>query len=194
MKKQLAAAIGMTLTLGVGQALAQVNESTAGMAADAAPTCADLNWTADVLANNPDIAQSCQAVYEKDGKLYAKATIEVVRVRGNRVTFRPLHTDGTKGDSRSMTVDSDWRAEIGGRKYRASDLMRGQQLNVYLPEDRFALAVADDDSPEELEMVVVEEEVVEMPTTASPLFLIGAAGAAFVALGGLLGGLRRRLS
>ena len=192
MKKKLVVATGLALAMSAGQLMAQ-NASTADMVKEA-PTCADLNWSAEVLAENPDIGMTCQAVYEKDGKLYAKASIEVVRVRGNRMTFRTLHTDGTKGDSRSITLDPSWRAEIGGRTYRASDLMRGQQLNVYLPEDRFALAVEDVDGPDEAEIVVIEEEVVEMPTTASPLFLIGAVGGAFLALGGLLGGLRRRLS
>jgi hypothetical protein len=183
MKKQvLAAATGMALSLMVGQVQAQ------------APTCADLDWSAQTLAANPDIAMTCQAVYEKDGKLYAKASIEVVRVRGNRMTFRTLHTDGTKGESRSVVLDSGFRAEIGGRSYRASDLMRGQQLNVYLPEDRFALVVEDADGPDEIDAVAIEEEVVEMPTTASPLFLVGVIGAGFLALGGLFGGLRRRFS
>ena len=72
--------------------------------------------------------------------------------------------------------------------------MRGQQLNVYLPEDRFALAIADADGPDEADIMMIEEEVVEMPTTSSPLFLFGLAGGAFLALGGLLTGLRRRLS
>ena len=182
MQKKLVVAMGMALALSAGSVSAQ----------DAAPTCADLNWSADVLAANPDIGASCQAVYEKDGKLYAKVSVEVIRVRGNRMTFRPLHTDGTMGDSRSVQLDSSWRAEIGGRSYRASDLMRGQQLNVYIPEDRFALAIEDADGPDEADIVMIEDEVVEMPTTASPLFLIGAAGGAFLALGGLLTGLRRR--
>ncbi len=184
MQKKLVVAMGMALALSAGSVSAQ----------DAAPTCADLNWSADVLAANPDIGASCQAVYEKDGKLYAKVSIEVIRVRGNRMTFRPLHTDGTMGDSRSVQLDSSWRAEIGGRSYRASDLMRGQQLNVYIPEDRFALAVEDADGPDEADIVMIEDEVVEMPTTASPLFLVGLAGGVFLALGGLLSGVRRRLS
>lgn len=184
MKKKMVVAMGMALALSAGSVSAQ----------DAAPTCADLNWSADVLAANPDIGMSCSAVYEKDGKLYAKVPIEVLRVRGNRMTFRPMHTDGTMGDSRSVQLDSAWRAEIGGRQYRASDLMRGQQLNVYIPEDRFALAIEDADGPDEADIVMIEEEVVEMPTTASPLFLVGLAGGAFLALGGLLSGVRRRLS
>jgi hypothetical protein len=185
MKKQLVIAMGMAMSLSVGQAMAQ-EEST--------PTCADLNWSAQVLAANPDIAKTCQAVYEKDGKLYAKASSEVVRVRGNRMTFRTLHTDGGKGDSRSIQLDNSWRAEIGGRQYRASDLMRGQQLNVYLPEDRFVLSVEDADGPDDMDALASEEEVVDMPTTASPLFLIGLAGGAFIALGGLLARLRRRIA
>lgn len=184
MKKKLVVGIGFALSLGMGQAMAQ----------DAAPTCADLNWSADVLAVNPDIAQTCKGVYEKNGKLFAKVGIEVIRVRGNRMTFRTMHNDGSKGDSRSIVLDNSFRAEIGGREYRASDLMRGQELNVYMPEDRFALIHEDADGPDEMDIVVIEEEVVEMPTTSSPLFMIGLLGGAFVALGGMLSGIRRRLA
>ncbi|MEP4485071.1 MAG: hypothetical protein ABJ013_05550 [Halioglobus sp.] len=193
MQKKLVLAMGMALSLSAGQAFAQ-NTSSEGMDIGTPTSCADLNWSAEVLAANPDIAMSCQAVYEKDGQLYAKASIEIIRVRGNRMTFRTMHTDGSKGDSRSITLPSTWRAEIGGRSYRASDLMRGQQLNVYLPEDRFALAVEDTDGVDTADVVVIEEAAVEMPSTASPLFLIGLAGGAFIALGGLLSGVRRRLS
>ena len=183
MKKKLVVAVGMALSLSMGQAaMAQV------------PTCDDINWSASVLAANPDIGQSCRGVYERNGEYYAKATIEVVRVRGNSMTFRPIHTDGSRGDSRTITVPADWRAEIGGRKYRASDLMRGQELNIYIPSDRWALYVADDDGLGDDDAVMMIEEAVEMPTTPSPLFLVGAAGAGFLALGGLLGGIRRRLS
>jgi len=188
MQKKMAVAVGMTLALSAGSLMAQDKSVSANY------TCADLNWAAEVLAMNPDINESCQAVYERGGELYAKTTIEVVRVRGSRMTFRPLHTDGTMGDSRSIQLDSDWRAEIGGRNYRASDLMRGQQLNVYLPQDRFALAIEDSDGPDEADFIMIEEEEVDMPTTASPLFLIGAAGGALLALGGVLSGLRRRFS
>jgi len=193
MQKKLVLAMGMALSLSAGQAFAQ-NTSSEGMDIGTPTSCADLNWSAEVLAANPDIAMACQAVYEKDGELYAKASIEIIRVRGNRMTFRTMHTDGSKGDSRSITLPSSWRAEIGGRSYRASDLMRGQQLNVYLPEDRFALAVEDSDGVDSADVVVIEEAAVEMPSTASPLFLIGLAGGAFIALGGLLSGVRRRLS
>ena len=188
MLKKMIVITGLGLALSAGSTFAQEEkvESTA-------VTCADLNWSAEVLARNPDIAAMCQTVYEKDGKLYAKTSVEVVRVRGNTMTFRPLHIDGTKGDSRSVTLDPSWRAEIGGRSYRASDLSRGQQLNVYLPEDRFALAVVDADGLDEGDFVVIDDATA-MPETASPLFLFGLAGGAFLALGGMFTTLRRRLS
>ncbi len=184
MSKKLVIAAGMALSLSTAQsALAQ------------AMTCDDITWAASVLAANPDIGESCRGVYERNGELYAKASIEVVRVRGNNMTFRPIHVDGTRGDSRSVTVPSDWRAEIGGRKYRASDLMRGQELNVYLPSDRFGFYMQDDDGLDDADTVMmIEEDVVDMPDTASPLFLVGLAGGGFLALGGLLSGLRRRRS
>jgi hypothetical protein len=188
MSKKIALAVGMTLSLSAGQLMASTAvESTT-------VTCADLNWSAEVLAANPDIAQMCRTVYEKDGKLFAKTSVEVVRVRGNTMTFRPKHTDGTMGDSRSVTLESSWRATIGGRQYRASDLSRGQSLNVYLPEDRFALAVEDDDGLDDADTMVAIEEATAMPETASPLFLVGLAGGVFLALGGMLSGIRRRLS
>lgn len=185
MSKKMVVVVGVAAALSAGSAMAQPTRS--------AVTCADLNWSAEVLAANPDIGQTCTSVWEKDGKLYAKAPIEVVRTRGNRMTFRTVHQDGSLGDSRSVVMESDWRADIGGRKYRTSDLMRGQRLNVYLPEDRFALIVEDEDGPDEMDMVDIEEEVM-MPTTASPLFLIGLAGGALLAVGGLFGRIRRRLA
>ena len=103
--------------------------------------CEDLKWSAEVLAANPDIAFACRGVFEKDGILYAKATIEVVRVSGNTLRFRTLRTDGSWGKRRSVTLGSQWRVRIDGQEYRLSELSEGQRMNIYLPEDRFALTV-----------------------------------------------------
>jgi hypothetical protein len=186
MLKKTIAITGLGFALASGSVLAQDKAESSTV------TCADLNWSAEVLARNPDIGQTCTAVYEKDGNLYAKVPVEVVRTRGNTMTFRTVHLDGSRGDSRSVTMDPSFRAQIGGRSYRVSDLNRGQQLNVYLPEDRFALIVEDADGPDAADAVDIDDATA-MPETASPLFLIGLAGGAFVALGGVVGAMRRRL-
>ncbi|MEM1190802.1 MAG: hypothetical protein AAF933_02745 [Pseudomonadota bacterium] len=123
-----------------------------------APTCDDLVWSAQVLAINPDIRKSCQGVYQRGDELFAKVTIEVTRVSGNRLGFRPQHLDGSMGKPRSITVPSTWRARLDGEDYRVRDLMPGQRLNVYVPEDRFALAVENEKlmSDEELELIEIE--------------------------------------
>lgn len=181
MKKHLiGAAIALALS---GQALAQ----------EPAPTCDDLVWSAQVLAANPDIAMSCQGVYARNGELYAKVTIELTRVRGNRLTFRPQHTDGSKGAQRSINVSSSWRADIEGRKYRAGELLPGQELSVYMPEDRFALAVHDGAFDGDEELITIEEAaVVAMPKTASPVYAALGAGLALLAMGFVMT-TRRRL-
>ena len=187
--KLLSIAAGVLLSLSASQLMAaKAVESTT-------VTCADLNWSAQVLAANPDIAAMCQTVYEKDGNLFAKVSIEVTRIRGNKMTFRPINTDGTKGESRRVTLGRDWSATIAGREYRLGDLIAGQELNEYLPEDRFALSIGYDEAyVGELIDIEPAEEPAAMPTTASPLFLIGLAGAGFLALGGLLSLIRRRLA
>ncbi len=105
------------------------------------PTCATLNWSEAVHRSYPDIDEICQGVYERDGVLYARAEVEVLRVTGNRLTLRTLHTDGSRGHQTSVRVGPDWRARIDGREYRVGELVGGQRLSVYIPEDRFAFAV-----------------------------------------------------
>lgn len=158
--------------------------NTQAFAQDLTPRCDDLVWSAQVIAVNPDIGLSCQGVYQRNDELFAKVTIELTRVRGNRISFRPQHVDGTVGTQRSITVGNNWRADIQGRKYRANELIPGQELSVYIPEDRFALAVHDGDFDGNEELIDIEEPtVVTMPKTASSLYLALGAGLALLSLG-----------
>lgn len=104
-----------------------------------APTCNDLTWSDEARQAYPDIDLLCRGVYERNGIYYAKALIEVSGVLGNKISFHVLHRDGTKGPLRGVRVSVNWTATLDGKTYRASELNRGQQLNIYLPEGRFAL-------------------------------------------------------
>lgn len=121
-----------------------------------AVTCAQLQWSAEVLAANPDVALACRGVFEKDEVLYAQAVIEVVSVRGNTMTFRTHRTDGSLGKPRTVNLDKGWRVQLDGREYRATQLLKGQQLRVYLPQDRFGLAIEDNDGPDAEEVVEIQ--------------------------------------
>ncbi len=65
-------------------------------------TCADIVFTPDMRTRYPDIQDACRDVVEVDGKRYAKVTIELVRTRNNRATFRFLETDGDRGRHRPL--------------------------------------------------------------------------------------------
>ncbi|GAB5413587.1 MAG: hypothetical protein Cons2KO_11900 [Congregibacter sp.] len=120
------------------------------------PTCSDLVWSAQVLAANPDIDDSCRGVYVRNNVFYAKVKIEVKQAHTNKISFRPIRTDGSMGPTRSIPVGSRWRANIDGKSLKAHELETGQQLSIYIPEDRFALAVDDIQVEEDPEMQAIE--------------------------------------
>jgi len=147
-------------------------------------TCADIEFHADVVARAPDIDQACRDVVELNGEKYAKTKVRLDDVRGNSARFHFIYPDGSRGSRHSVQVDSSWRATIQGREYRMRDLMRSQELSVYLPANRWeahfdaptatlvtyapvAIAAADDDDMGSGAM---------LPATASPLPLFGLFG------------------
>lgn len=137
-------------------ALAALPPAAPAGAQTRAVTCDELAWSAAMLAANPDIGRLCQGVYVKGERYYAKAFIRVLRVSGPRIVFRPLRTDGTLGERRAVTVPADWRVRSDGRTLLARDLRRGQELTVFIPEDRFAIAVQDADGPQATDLLPVE--------------------------------------
>ena len=121
------------------------------------PGCDDLKWSAEVLAANPDIRESCLGVYVRNNIYYARGLIELVRVSANALTFRPVLRDGSLGKVRRVRVPGSWRADIDGTAYRASDLYAGQRLSVYLPEDRFALSIDGGSAEGDDDLLSIEE-------------------------------------
>lgn len=115
----------------------------AASATERAPDCADLKWSAQVLEANPEIRESCLGVYVRNNTYYARSTVELLRVSAGKVIFRPVRRDGSLGKPQRISVPESWRITIDGRSYRPDDLVPGQRLNVYIPEDRFALSIHD---------------------------------------------------
>ena len=126
-------------------------------------SCADIDFASAVRANYPDVDQACLDVVERNGELFAKTSVEVIRARGNNVTFKFQHADGSFGPVQTAQLDPSWRAAIEGRNVRARDLVRGQQLNVYLPQDRW-----------EAHVVSTEEESTRAAPAYPPLLHVDA--------------------
>jgi LPXTG-motif cell wall-anchored protein len=156
-------------------------------------TCDDIEWSSMVTDEYPSIAKACDAVVQRDGRLFARVQVELLRVRGNTLTFRVLNNDGTSGGAYTQNMGTSWRANIGGRSYRARDLMRGQQLNVYMPSDRWAIIHETvEEEPDVAAVVVPVEPAPMLPETASQLPLIGVLGAGLLLVATGFAMLRRR--
>ena len=154
-------------------------------------TCADIEWSAVVTDRYPDIDLACNAVMEKNGQMYARVTVEVMRVSGTNITFKVIHRDGSSGGAYTQNVGNSWRANIGGDTYRARDLRRGQRLNVYMPPDRWAMIHDDEDGPD-MEDAISLTAAPMLPETASKLPLAGLFGALLLMMGAALTLLRRQ--
>ena len=164
-------------------------------------TCADITFSYEVTSKYPSVADGCRDVVEVDGERYAKMRVEMMSARGNVGTFRFMNKDGTYGPLESVTVDDDWRAELGGRSYRMRQLSPGQEMNIYIPGDKWEAHVAKDMSGS----ITVYYAVVlegggnsgsgaELPSTASPLPLIGMLGVGSLFTAFLMRVRRRRQS
>ncbi len=123
-----------------------------------------------------------------------KATVQ--SARGNRLTVR-----FDDGERFTYDVPPDFRFDIDGRKVRTRDLNRGDRINAYVTMHETApheihhversggsVTVISSDTPEP----VADRDM--LPSTASPLPLIGLLGALSLGLGGLGFAVRRRLS
>lgn len=122
-----------------------------------AASCAEVAWEQDLLALYPRIAEGCQEVVVSDDVKWAR--FEAAYVRSNRdgsVTLEFNNRQGRSLEELTLTFSPEQRVLIDGRPYRFSDLTRGQQLNVYIPEGMFAVAVEPGAAPEQLAQIVRE--------------------------------------
>ncbi len=142
-------------------------------------TCDEVTLGADITDKYPNAADACLEVIERDGQPFVKMKVQLTRPgSANRLTFRFVNEDGTFGPTHSVNPAPEWRANIGGRSYRARELSRGQELSVYLPSDRWEAHVAASGMVVETFSLIVitqaEPEPMMLPATASnmPLFAL----------------------
>lgn len=164
--------------------------ASAGAQEMTALSCKDFRPTPEALERFPNLAGACEGIVERDGELFGLFKAVVRRVRGNNVT---LYLPAT-GKTFSVRPDSSHRALIAGKKVRARDVVRGQEINIYLSVSEFA-------KPDIEEVAFVTEtdflvnlvvaDVAALPTTASMWPTIAMAGLCLLGAGYLLR--RRRL-
>lgn len=161
--------------------------------------CPDVDFNSSITSRFPDASDACLGIEVRDGRQYAHFQAELVGVSGNSVRARFRLPDGDYSDTYAFDVKPEARVEIEGRSYRYRDLERGQELDVYLPPDRWQFHIPESENFEVSRTVAVytpmqaADEGAMLPSTASPVPLIGAAGGVLSLIGLSLLGLLRLL-
>ncbi len=153
-------------------------------------SCDDFRPTSEALERYPDLVGACEGIVDRDGELYAKFTAVVRRAAGNSVTLYLPATDHTF----RANPDSSARVLLDGRKTRVRDLVRGQEVRIYLPVSEFGRPNIQEFAfvtEEDIIVNIAVERVEALPTTASVVPLVAVAGLLLLGLGAVLR--RRRL-
>jgi hypothetical protein len=156
--------------------------------------CSSVVWSERALATYPTIASACQSVEERNGKKYVKfqGTLERNVNRGQQLVVN--FKDGGKV---TLTPPPEAGFYVNGKKTAVADLQTGSQLNFYIAEDRLAAQFPDTPEVQTARLIIVpivvrEQQLASLPSTASPLPLVALSGLLSLGLGGLLTLIRRR--
>jgi hypothetical protein len=168
-----------------------------------AQTCDDLIWSAEVLADNPNIGDACLDVVEKGGQKVAKFHTRVIRQGVNSTIVQWQMPDGTWSDTQRRYPERGAYAELEGKPVRIVDMAARQEVNVYIPsEGNWSLpapaptaAAAPPPPPPPAPEPEPEPEPapVMLPTTATQLPMLALLGGVLLLMGGLVSVVRTRL-
>ena len=106
-----------------------------------------------------------------DGAKWARFEADFVRENANGSVVFDFkgHNDASMGQV-TLEPARNQRVTIDGQKYRFSELSRGQQLNVYVPEGMYAIALAPGAPAEALDKIVPPStEVAQVDTAPAPM-------------------------
>jgi hypothetical protein len=158
-----------TFSIPVAVAVALACASTAGAqqaeprtfakpAVDAA-SCADVVWQKEILAQYPNIAAACQEVVVSNDARFARFSGELVQVnRDGSVRFEFEDREGQSiGKPTTLQPAPTQRVLIEGRRYKFSELVPGQKLNIYVPEAGLAVATELGVPPASMARMVFDE-------------------------------------
>jgi hypothetical protein len=166
--------------------------------------CERVEFSAEVQARFPNIREACLDVINKDGEDYAVVKANLVRATARRMTVQVKRPDGSLSEPIGVNVRPNERLNIAGRMTPIQDVAIGQELTAYIHVTDPGIALAPAEEVEVVEFTPVPAtpepapepaavaSATEMPSTATPLPLLGTIGVLLLALGTGIAILRRR--
>lgn len=161
--------------------------------------CQSVQFGEATLAKFPRIREVCLDVVTKDGQEYAVVKGDLVRVSSRTARIRPKMPNGTHEAARDIAIEPGRKVMVDGKAVSPTNLAVGQELTFYVKVTEPVAALEPAESEPFVPLPLPEpaaEPAPEpaMPTTASPLPLVGLGGLIMLALGGGLSLVRRRKS
>lgn len=156
-------------------------------------SCDDFEFTPEAAERFADLRGACEAIVELDGHTYGRFTAVVRRAWAGGVTLNLKATDRTF----TARPGPELRVLVGNERVRPRDLVRGQEISIYLSTDQFGrpnieeVALVQEEVTATIPVSVPVEPVRALPTTASSIPAVALAGLASLILGGLLWTRRR---
>ncbi len=127
--------------------------------------CADIEFDAEIIANYPEVQEACLDVVEDQGVRYVHLRAKVLNNWISSLTIRYEHADGTWGLLKTVTPPEGFTAIVNGSPTPVEEIQEGTVMNIFVPEGRWELAMADVEMPAmtELTFAPVEVEEAEEP-------------------------------
>ncbi len=124
------------------------------------PTCDDIVFDDAAMTVYPQVNDACLGVVSAEGgNRYVVMKAKVAQTANvNTVTLSFQHQDGSWGDPRQVTVSEDFRVMVGGEPKHVRELVMGEQVNLFVREGRWTVAMTDLDV---MEVPVEYEAVIE---------------------------------
>ena len=191
----------MKRTIGLLASLILSGSLAATQSAFAQGGCGDITFTGPVASQFPEAKNACLEMVTRNGQQFAHFKGEIVGVSGNQVRARFKLPNGQYSKTYSFTPQSGARININGARYRFNELSKGQELDVYVPPDRWEFNLPETENfaaapPADVVRIttITVAAAPTLPKTASSVPLVGVLSVVLLALGTGLTLIRRRLS
>ena len=136
--------------------------------------CTDVEYDAEIIANYPEVHEACLDVVEDQGVRYVHLRAKVLNNWISSMTIRYEHADGTWGLLKTVTPPEGFTAIVNGSPTPVEEIQEGTVMNIFVPEGRWEVAMADVEMPAMAELtftpveVEAAEEIEEMEPEPEP--------------------------
>jgi hypothetical protein len=162
-------------------AVACLGLTAAGVSSAQNAHCSEVQFSADVLARFPRIAETCLDVITRDGQHYAVIKAQLQDVRGSTLRVKVKLPDGSYSPLMSVQTKPELRLLIEGKPARVSELAPDQELTAYVRVDRPMIALAPASESEPLDPVPLAAPAPAL-ASAAPVMPHTAGSLGFLAL------------